>query len=59
MIWPDIDIHKTVKAIYPVVSVRGKLATVKVNFDQVEDYVYRNPVKSLGSEHPALSVTLD
>ena len=44
---------------YPVVSLRGKLSTVKVNFAQFEDFTFRTPTVRPELENPALSVIMD
>ena len=38
---------------------RGKLATVKVNFAQTEDFVFKTPIINPEYDNPAVNVVMD
>ena len=45
--------------LYPVVSMRGKLTTVKVDFAQKEDFVFKTPIIKPEYDNPAINVAMD
>ena len=38
---------------------RGKLTTVKVNFSQTEDFVFKTPIINPEYDNPAVNVVMD
>ena len=59
-VWPDVENDSGASGLlYPVVSMRGKLATVKVNFALNDEYVFKTPIINPEFENPALNVAMD
>ena len=58
-VWPEDQLGADGNSLYPVVSMRGKLATLKVNFAQTEDFVFKTPLINPEYDNPAINIVMD
>ena len=59
-VWSDVDLPNTPPLhVYPVVSMRGKLTTVKLSFTQIDDFVFKTPQVRPEFDNPAVNVAMD
>lgn len=58
-VWPDLETDSFASLLYPVVSMRGKLSTVKVHFALADDYAFRTPQINAEFDNPAVNIAMD